>query len=255
MAPESCLARPSCRSTWARSTSWGSAASACRGIAEVLLTLGYAVQGSDARESDLTRRSGPRGPRSTSGRRPRTSRARRGGESPRPSSRQPRARRARARGLPVVRRARCWPSSCGSRQRRHRGHHGKTTTTTMVATLLEQGGSTPRWSTGRDPLLRLQRPDRGRRVDGGGGRRVGSAPSTACPPPSRSSPTSTPSTWSTGAPSRPSGAASSTSCRASPSTGWRCAAPTTRRCRRWWGASPTGGCGPSGSTPRPTCGR
>ena len=45
-----------CLSATSRSTSSASAASACRGIAEILLNLGYRVTGSDARRSDAVER-------------------------------------------------------------------------------------------------------------------------------------------------------------------------------------------------------
>ncbi|MGE3867507.1 MAG: UDP-N-acetylmuramate--L-alanine ligase, partial [Hyphomonadaceae bacterium] len=115
------------------------------GIAEVLLNLGYEVQGSDARESANTERLRALGARIALGHRADNlggagvvviSSAIKGGN--------PEVDAARAQGLPVVRRADMlaeimrlkWTVAIG-------GTHGKTTTTSMIAGLLEAGGKDP----------------------------------------------------------------------------------------------------------------
>ncbi|MBI1250830.1 MAG: UDP-N-acetylmuramate--L-alanine ligase [Alphaproteobacteria bacterium] len=115
------------------------------GIAEVMKTLGYDVQGSDARESANTERLRGLGARIMIGHDPANldgagvvvvSSAIKAGN--------PEIDAARARGLPIVRRAEMlaelmrlkWTVAIG-------GTHGKTTTTSMVAALLEAGGVDP----------------------------------------------------------------------------------------------------------------
>ncbi len=115
------------------------------GIAEVLLTLGYAVQGSDARESDLTRRLRAKGAAVRIGQ---AAENLDGAEVVVVSSAikpgNPELDGARARGLPVVRRAEMLAELMRLKSNvAIAGTHGKTTTTTMVATLLEQGGFDP----------------------------------------------------------------------------------------------------------------
>ena len=96
------------------------------GIAEVLMTLGYAVQGSDAKRSKITDRLEKLGATVFEGQR-----AENLGEagvvviSTAIKKGNPELEEARRRGLPVA------------------GTHGKTTTTTMVATLLDAGGFDP----------------------------------------------------------------------------------------------------------------
>jgi len=90
------------------------------GIAEVMLNLGYQVQGSDGRSSVITKRLQKLG------------------------ATIPELIEARARSIPVVRRAEMlaelmrlkWAVAVG-------GTHGKTTTTTMIAALLEGGNLDP----------------------------------------------------------------------------------------------------------------
>jgi UDP-N-acetylmuramate--alanine ligase len=115
------------------------------GIAEVMLNLGYVVQGSDAKASANTERLEQHGARIFIGHDPRNvgeagvvviSSAIKGGN--------PEVDAARARGLPVVRRADMlaelmrlkWTVAIG-------GTHGKTTTTSMVGALLEAAGQDP----------------------------------------------------------------------------------------------------------------
>ncbi len=115
------------------------------GIAEVLLNLGYEVQGSDTRESANTERLRARGPRIVLGHKAENvgnagvvviSSAIKGGN--------PEVTAGRERGLPIVRRADMlaelmrlkWTVAIG-------GTHGKTTTTSMVAALLEAGKKDP----------------------------------------------------------------------------------------------------------------
>ena len=115
------------------------------GIAAVMLNLGYRVTGSDAKDSANTERLKEQGARIFIGHDPAhvtgagvvvTSSAIKGGN--------PEVDAARARGIPIVRRAEMlaelmrlkWSVAIG-------GTHGKTTTTSMVASLLDAGGIDP----------------------------------------------------------------------------------------------------------------
>ena len=115
------------------------------GIAEVLLTTGYTVQGSDARESDITRRLAKLGATIQIGQRAENLE---GAEVVVISSAikpgNPELDEARRKGLPVVRRAEMLAELMRLRSNvAIGGTHGKTTTTTMVATLLEAGNLDP----------------------------------------------------------------------------------------------------------------
>lgn len=115
------------------------------GIAEVLLTLGYSVQGSDIKESNITRRLNRLGAKTFSGHSPDNilgcaavvvSSA--------ISATNPELIQARDLGLPIVRRAEMLAELMRFRSNiAVAGTHGKTTTTTLVATLLEEGGFDP----------------------------------------------------------------------------------------------------------------
>ncbi len=115
------------------------------GIAEVLLTMGYTVQGSDARESDITKRLAKLGAAIRIGQRAENldgvevvviSSAIKPGN--------PELDEARRRGLPVVRRAEMLAELMRLKSNvAIAGTHGKTTTTTMVATLLDAGNFDP----------------------------------------------------------------------------------------------------------------
>lgn len=115
------------------------------GIAEVLMTLGYPVQGSDSKASKITDRLVGLGATFFEGQRAEnvgdaavvviSSAIRRG---------NPELEEARRRGLPVVRRAEMLAELMRLRSNiAIAGTHGKTTTTTMVATLLDKGGFDP----------------------------------------------------------------------------------------------------------------
>ncbi len=115
------------------------------GIAEVLLTLGYSVQGSDAKRSKITDRLERLGATVFEGQRPENL-----GEaevvviSTAIKKGNPELEEARRRGLPVVRRAEMLAELMRLKSNiAIAGTHGKTTTTTMVATLLEAGGLDP----------------------------------------------------------------------------------------------------------------
>ena len=116
------------------------------GIAEVLLTLGYRVQGSDSKASKITDRLVSLGAEFHEGQRAEnigedvsvvviSSAIKRG---------NPELEEARRRKLPVVRRAEMLAELMRLRSNiAVAGTHGKTTTTTMVATLLDKGGFDP----------------------------------------------------------------------------------------------------------------
>jgi len=115
------------------------------GIAEVLMTLGYQVQGSDAKASKITDRLVKLGATFFEGQRAAnlgaaavvviSSAIKKG---------NPELEEARLRHLPVVRRAEMLAELMRLRSNiAIAGTHGKTTTTTMVATLLDRGGFDP----------------------------------------------------------------------------------------------------------------
>jgi UDP-N-acetylmuramate--alanine ligase len=115
------------------------------GIAEVLMTLGYRVQGSDAKASKITDRLVSLGATVFEGQAAAnigdtavvvvSSAIKKG---------NPELEEARRRKLPVVRRAEMLAELMRMRSNiAVAGTHGKTTTTTMVATLLDKGGFDP----------------------------------------------------------------------------------------------------------------
>ena len=115
------------------------------GIAEVLMTQGFRVQGSDAKASKITERLVGLGATFFEGQR-----AENIGNAAvivissaiKPGN--PELEEARRRGLPVVRRAEMLAELMRLRSNiAIAGTHGKTTTTTMVATLLDKGGFDP----------------------------------------------------------------------------------------------------------------
>ncbi|WBU59472.1 UDP-N-acetylmuramate--L-alanine ligase [Paracoccus albus] len=115
------------------------------GIAEVLMTLGYDVQGSDAKRSKITDRLESLGARIFEGQK-----AENIGEagvvviSTAIKRGNPELEEARSRGLPIVRRAEMLAELMRLRSNiAIGGTHGKTTTTTMVATLLDYGKFDP----------------------------------------------------------------------------------------------------------------
>ena len=116
------------------------------GIAEVLMTHGYRVQGSDAKASKITDRLVGLGARVFEGQ----SAANIGDDvsvvviSSAIKRGNPELEEARRRKLPVVRRAEMLAELMRLRSNiAVAGTHGKTTTTTMVATLLDKGGLDP----------------------------------------------------------------------------------------------------------------
>ena len=115
------------------------------GIAEVLMTQGFRVQGSDAKASKITDRLASLGATVFEGQA-----ASNIGEasvvvvSTAIKKGNPELEEARRRGLPVVRRAEMLAELMRLRSNiAIAGTHGKTTTTTMVATLLDKGGFDP----------------------------------------------------------------------------------------------------------------
>lgn len=116
------------------------------GIAEVLMTHGYKVQGSDAKASKITDRLVKLGAQFFEGQ----SSANIGDDvavvviSSAIKKGNPELEEARRRKLPVVRRAEMLAELMRMRSNiAIAGTHGKTTTTTMVATLLDKGGFDP----------------------------------------------------------------------------------------------------------------
>ena len=115
------------------------------GIAEVLVNLGYAVSGSDQKESDTTRRLGELGAVITVGHR-----AEHIGSadvvvisSAVPAS-NPEVQEARRRGVPVIPRAEMLAELMRMKYGiAVAGSHGKTTTTSLVATVLHAAGLDP----------------------------------------------------------------------------------------------------------------
>ena len=115
------------------------------GIAEVLLSHGYTVQGSDLRASDITKRLETLGAKVFVGQRAANLE---GAEVIVISSAikpgNPELDAARAQGLPVVRRAEMLAELMRLKSNiAVAGTHGKTTTTSMVAALLDGGGIDP----------------------------------------------------------------------------------------------------------------
>ena len=115
------------------------------GIAEVLLTLGYQVQGSDLKRSRITDRLETLGATIFEGQQADNLQ---GAAvvviSPAIKKGNPDLQEARRGGLPVVRRAEMLAELMRMRSNiAIGGTHGKTTTTTMVATLLDAGGLDP----------------------------------------------------------------------------------------------------------------
>jgi UDP-N-acetylmuramate--alanine ligase len=115
------------------------------GIAEVLMTQGFRVQGSDSKASKITERLVKLGATFFEGQS-----AANIGEaavvviSSAIKKGNPELEEARQRGLPVVRRAEMLAELMRLRSNiAIAGTHGKTTTTTMVATLLDKGGFDP----------------------------------------------------------------------------------------------------------------
>ena len=115
------------------------------GIAEVLINLGYTVQGSDAKASKITDRLVTLGAGFFEGQR-----AENLGEaavvviSSAIKKGNPELEEARRRGLPVVRRAEMLAELMRLKSNiAIAGTHGKTTTTTIIATLLDKGGFDP----------------------------------------------------------------------------------------------------------------
>ena len=115
------------------------------GIAEVLLSYGYDVQGSDLKASKITRRLEGLGARVFEGQRAENLEAAEViviSSAIKPGN--PELDAARARGLPVVRRAEMLAELMRLKSNvAVAGTHGKTTTTTMVAALLDAGELDP----------------------------------------------------------------------------------------------------------------
>src|SRR3954471_19386568 len=117
------------------------------GIAELLLNLGYGVSGSDLKESETTQRLAELGGTIHIGHRPEnvardvdvvvdSSAGRRASN--------PEAVAARARGIPVIRRAEMLAELMRLKDAvAIAGSHGKTTTTSLIATVLEHAGLQP----------------------------------------------------------------------------------------------------------------
>ena len=144
------------------------------GIAEVLINLGYKVQGSDASDNANVKRLRDKGASVFVGHD-----AAHLGEaavvvvSTAIKRDNPELTAARARRIPVVRRAEMLAELMRLKQCvAIAGTHGKTTTTSLVATLLDAGGPrSDRHQRRHHQRLRHQRAPRRGRLDGGRGRR------------------------------------------------------------------------------------
>ena len=145
------------------------------GIAEVLLNLGYQVQGSDLKRNDVTQRLDAAGREDRD--RPRRGERRRGRcarRLERGAARQPGSGRGASRGaLPIVQRAQMLGELMRFRYAiAVAGTHGKTTTTSMVASILAEGGLDPTFVIGgRLEERRQQCASRHRQVPGRRSRR------------------------------------------------------------------------------------
>jgi len=119
------------------------------GIAEVLLNLGYRVQGSDLRASTVTQWLVGLGARVSIGHAASHRRRRCGGRLGRGVARQPGGAGGRRGAHPVVARA----EMLGELMRFRysiavAGTHGKTTTTSLIASILSEGGEDPTYVIG-----------------------------------------------------------------------------------------------------------
>jgi UDP-N-acetylmuramate--alanine ligase len=204
------------------------------GIAEIMIRIGYTVQGSDAKASANTERLEKLGARIFIGQ----DAANVEGASAIVYSTavkadNPEMAAGRDKRLPLVRRAEMlaelmrlqFSVAVG-------GTHGKTTTTSMVAALLDAGGLDPTVVNGGiiNAYGTNAKVGEGDWIVVEADESDGSLPEAEVRP-WPSSPISTPSTWTTGATSTRSRRASRTSSRTSRSTASRRSAPTIRKCR------------------------
>ena len=186
------------------------------GIAEVLLNLGYAVSGSDLKESDITRRLASLGgrDRSSGHAAENLERRRRGRHLVRgPAGTTRRSSRRAAGKIPIIPRAEMLAELMRLKYGvAIAGSHGKTTTTSMAAHLLAARRARSDGGRRREGEHASARTRSSARATTWSSRRTSrTARSSSSRRPSPSSRTSTPSTSTTGRPRRRSGAASSTS--------------------------------------------
>ncbi len=135
------------------------------GIAEVLSNLGYRITGSDAKETEITRRLSQLGCRITYAHKPENVQ---GADVVVYSSAIKRdnleIREAKARMIPVIPRAEMLAELMRMKYGiAVAGTHGKTTTTSLIATVLAHAGLDP-------TMVMEQRPTRGGGISGGRGR-------------------------------------------------------------------------------------
>jgi UDP-N-acetylmuramate--alanine ligase len=208
------------------------------GIAEVLANQNYRVQGSDIAESANVQRLRDKGIAVAIGHAPDNL-----GEaavvvvSSAIERDNAELKAARARGLPVVRRAEMLAELMRLKSSiAVGGTHGKTTTTSMVAALLDAGGLDPTVINGGI----INAYGTNARM-GEGDWMVVTAPSSSCRPISPWSPMSILSIWIILARLTICARRSSTSWKMCRSTDLPSCASITRKCRRWWRASRTGG--------------
>ena len=175
-------------------------------IATVLAAMGHQVSGSDLKESAGLERLRALGVAVHVGHDAANlpDGARRGHHLDRHPGPQPRGRRRRERGVPVLRRAEMLAAIAATRRSvAVAGTHGKTTTSSMLALVLVEAGLRP-------VVHHRRRRQRDRHRRGVGRGRAGSssrptratAPSSSCPATPPSSPTSSPTTSSSTAGSR-----------------------------------------------------
>ena len=132
------------------------------------------------------------------------------------------------------------------------GTHGKTTTTGMVVAILEAAGLDPSFAVGGDFKASGVNAAAGAAPTSWPRPTSPTARSWSCPRPWPWSPTSRPTTSTTGATWTRSGAPSGPSSAGCPPTARPCSAPTTRAPSTWPG--PPARWSPTGSPPGPTCG-
>ena len=229
------------------------------GIARILADRGYAVSGSDARDSPVLAGLAARGVLTAVGHDAANLQLLAGGPTAvvvstavRPDN--PEVVAAREAGIPVVRRADALAAlMTGYRGVCIAGTHGKTSTTSMLTVALQHAGLDPSFAIGGELTgsgLGAHHGERGhlRRR----GRRVGRLVPLLHPARRGRSPTSNPTIWTTTAPPRPTRRCSTSSSTGSNPAGSWSPAPTIPARPRWPIGSGCGGWSPTAVRPSAT---